>query len=182
MESVYVMLIIDSVLYFLIGFYISQIFPGFYGVPKRWNFFLRKSYWCPNRKISVSGRNKFRHLDPNKTSLNLLRFFQTKQRLINSGSTTQSVVELSSKVLQNKEQDRFSRNCSDDIYDQFISPEVVDNAADSSSSSADSASNIKTSTSSFSKEPSYSRICDESNRQVRLNGCTYCNRYTRYCQ
>ncbi|KAE9551192.1 hypothetical protein FO519_005605 [Halicephalobus sp. NKZ332] len=36
----------DTVVYLFVAWYISALFPGAYGIPKKWNFFLTKSYWC----------------------------------------------------------------------------------------------------------------------------------------
>ncbi|XP_017768274.1 PREDICTED: ATP-binding cassette sub-family A member 3 [Nicrophorus vespilloides] len=38
MGHIFVMLIIDSIIYFLIAIYVEAVFPGKYGVPKKWNF------------------------------------------------------------------------------------------------------------------------------------------------
>ncbi|XP_067006390.2 phospholipid-transporting ATPase ABCA3 isoform X2 [Anabrus simplex] len=40
------MLILDSFIYLLITVYVEAVFPGDYGVPKPWYFFLQKSFWC----------------------------------------------------------------------------------------------------------------------------------------
>uniref|UniRef100_A0A8D2DWM4 ABC transporter domain-containing protein n=1 Tax=Sciurus vulgaris TaxID=55149 RepID=A0A8D2DWM4_SCIVU len=37
--------LIDACLYALVAWYVDAVFPGKYGVPKPWNFFLQKSYW-----------------------------------------------------------------------------------------------------------------------------------------
>ncbi|XP_075384227.1 phospholipid-transporting ATPase ABCA3-like [Tenrec ecaudatus] len=39
------MLLFDAFLYGLVTWYIEAVFPGQYGVPKPWNFFLMRSYW-----------------------------------------------------------------------------------------------------------------------------------------
>ncbi|XP_077499685.1 phospholipid-transporting ATPase ABCA1-like isoform X2 [Amblyomma americanum] len=40
------LLLLDAVLYFVLAWYIEAVFPGQYGVPKPWYFFVTKSYWC----------------------------------------------------------------------------------------------------------------------------------------
>ncbi|XP_067120260.1 phospholipid-transporting ATPase ABCA1-like isoform X3 [Centruroides vittatus] len=40
------MLILDSIIYGILTWYIEAVFPGQYGVPKPWYFFITKSYWC----------------------------------------------------------------------------------------------------------------------------------------
>uniref|UniRef100_A0A8C3VVY5 ABC transporter domain-containing protein n=1 Tax=Catagonus wagneri TaxID=51154 RepID=A0A8C3VVY5_9CETA len=39
------MLLFDAFLYGLLAWYIDAVFPGKYGVPKPWYFFLQKAYW-----------------------------------------------------------------------------------------------------------------------------------------
>jgi hypothetical protein len=39
------MMLIDSVLYGILMWYIEAVFPGEFGVPKPWYFFLTRSYW-----------------------------------------------------------------------------------------------------------------------------------------
>ncbi|XP_017444478.1 ATP-binding cassette, sub-family A (ABC1), member 15 isoform X1 [Rattus norvegicus] len=39
------MLLVDAFIYGLVAWYIEAVFPGEYGVPKPWNFFLMHSYW-----------------------------------------------------------------------------------------------------------------------------------------
>lgn len=50
MCSVFTMMIVDIFVYFLLGYFVSQVFPGQYGVPRKWSFFLHKSFWCPKRR------------------------------------------------------------------------------------------------------------------------------------
>ncbi|TKC51481.1 hypothetical protein EI555_020019, partial [Monodon monoceros] len=40
------MLLLDSVLYSLVTWYVEAIFPGQFGVPQPWYFFILPSYWC----------------------------------------------------------------------------------------------------------------------------------------
>ncbi|PIO27251.1 hypothetical protein AB205_0118940, partial [Aquarana catesbeiana] len=40
------MLLLDSVLYSIIGWYVETVMPGDYGVPQPWYFFILPSYWC----------------------------------------------------------------------------------------------------------------------------------------
>ena len=49
------MLLVDSVLYGILTWYIEAVFPGEYGVPKPWYFFITKSYWFgPHIGVSPS--------------------------------------------------------------------------------------------------------------------------------
>ncbi|XP_058565915.1 phospholipid-transporting ATPase ABCA3 [Neofelis nebulosa] len=40
------MLLLDSVLYGLVTWYVEAVFPGQFGVPQPWYFFITPSYWC----------------------------------------------------------------------------------------------------------------------------------------
>ncbi|KAF5901914.1 ATP-binding cassette sub-family A member 1-like, partial [Clarias magur] len=41
-----IMMLIDALLYWLLTWYIENVFPGQYGVPKPWYFPFTSSYWC----------------------------------------------------------------------------------------------------------------------------------------
>ncbi|KAI4551334.1 hypothetical protein MJT46_017586 [Ovis ammon polii x Ovis aries] len=43
--QVLLMLLLDSVIYGLVAWYVEAVFPGEYGTPKPWYFFLMPSYW-----------------------------------------------------------------------------------------------------------------------------------------
>nr|XP_044986326.1 phospholipid-transporting ATPase ABCA3 isoform X2 [Jaculus jaculus] len=47
------MLLLDSVLYGLVTWYVEAVFPGQFGVPQPWYFFLLPSYWCGNPRTVV---------------------------------------------------------------------------------------------------------------------------------
>ena len=40
-----VFMIIDGIIYYILAWYLDAVFPGQYGVPKPFYFFLQKSYW-----------------------------------------------------------------------------------------------------------------------------------------
>lgn len=42
---VWIMLVVDSILYFTIALYVEKIFPGDYGVAEKWNFPFTKKFW-----------------------------------------------------------------------------------------------------------------------------------------
>ncbi|CAL1298938.1 unnamed protein product [Larinioides sclopetarius] len=46
MLKVMYMLLFDGLIYGILTWYIEAVFPGQYGVPKPWYFFVTKSYWC----------------------------------------------------------------------------------------------------------------------------------------
>ena len=48
-----IMLLVDSLLYYLLGLYIDTISPGQWGIPRPWNFFCMPSYWSPPKKSQV---------------------------------------------------------------------------------------------------------------------------------
>lgn len=51
------MMLFDAVLYFVIGWYIEEVFPGRYGVPRRWYFPFTKSYWLGlNQQVSTAAQ------------------------------------------------------------------------------------------------------------------------------
>uniref|UniRef100_A0A8C3MYN4 Uncharacterized protein n=1 Tax=Geospiza parvula TaxID=87175 RepID=A0A8C3MYN4_GEOPR len=59
------MLLLDSVLYGVVAWYVEAVFPGEYGVPQPWYFFLTPSYWC-GRPRTVVGKEKEEEEDPEK--------------------------------------------------------------------------------------------------------------------
>eukprot|EP01135_Chromosphaera_perkinsii_P011449 Nk52_evm25s2402 gene=Nk52_evmTU25s2402 len=63
-RDVIMMQFVDFALYTLLGWYISVVFPGSYGVPKPFYFFLTPSYWCGTG--SSGERNDC--LDPNNVT------------------------------------------------------------------------------------------------------------------
>ncbi|XP_069124776.1 phospholipid-transporting ATPase ABCA3-like [Argopecten irradians] len=46
MSHIMIMLVVDTVVYSLITWYVEAVFPGEYGVPQPWYFFLTGTYWC----------------------------------------------------------------------------------------------------------------------------------------
>ncbi|KAK3933416.1 Phospholipid-transporting ATPase ABCA1 [Frankliniella fusca] len=59
------MLWLDAALYAVLAWYIENVFPGQYGVPKPFYFFLNKSYWLgtPNSKEAMTLGAEHVHLD-----------------------------------------------------------------------------------------------------------------------
>ncbi|CAH1794818.1 unnamed protein product [Owenia fusiformis] len=51
MLQVWLMLLIDCVLYGAIAWYVEAVFPGEYGVPQRWYFPFTKTYWCGGKSM-----------------------------------------------------------------------------------------------------------------------------------
>ncbi|XP_004398889.1 PREDICTED: ATP-binding cassette sub-family A member 3-like [Odobenus rosmarus divergens] len=52
------MLLLDAFLYGLVTWYIETVFPGQYGVPQPWYFFLMRSYWFGEPKIRKKEETK----------------------------------------------------------------------------------------------------------------------------
>uniref|UniRef100_A0A8C5R778 ATP binding cassette subfamily A member 3 n=1 Tax=Leptobrachium leishanense TaxID=445787 RepID=A0A8C5R778_9ANUR len=50
--QVLLMLLFDSFLYSLVGWYVEAVFPGDYGVPQPWYFFILPSYWCGTPRMA----------------------------------------------------------------------------------------------------------------------------------
>ncbi|KAH0631842.1 hypothetical protein JD844_019699 [Phrynosoma platyrhinos] len=59
------MLLLDSVLYGLVAWYVEAVFPGEYGIPQPWYFFVMPSYWCGSPQ-TVLGKEKEEEEDPEK--------------------------------------------------------------------------------------------------------------------
>nr|XP_010596853.1 ATP-binding cassette sub-family A member 3-like [Loxodonta africana] len=53
------MLLFDAFLYGLVAWYIEAVFPGEYGMPKPWNFFLLHSYWFGESTEKNKDRTQF---------------------------------------------------------------------------------------------------------------------------
>ncbi|CBY10184.1 unnamed protein product [Oikopleura dioica] len=84
-----VMLLIDAILYFLLGIYVDTIRPGQWGIPKPWNFFCMPSYWSPPKKNQVDASNEM-------VTENLL------EQKLPSGVSKEAVDNLSIDAYQNE--------------------------------------------------------------------------------
>ncbi|XP_030646569.1 ATP-binding cassette sub-family A member 3 [Chanos chanos] len=47
------LLLLDAILYGLVAWYVEAVFPGEYGVPLPWYFFLLPSYWCSSPRVAL---------------------------------------------------------------------------------------------------------------------------------
>ena len=47
------MMFFDGLLYFAIAWYVDQVFPGDFGIPRRWYFIFMASYWCGKKQDLV---------------------------------------------------------------------------------------------------------------------------------
>uniref|UniRef100_A0A8C9SU04 ATP binding cassette subfamily A member 3 n=1 Tax=Scleropages formosus TaxID=113540 RepID=A0A8C9SU04_SCLFO len=52
------LLLLDSLLYGLVAWYVEAVFPGEYGVPLPWYFFLLPSYWCGSPRMALVKENE----------------------------------------------------------------------------------------------------------------------------
>ena len=50
---VWVMFVLDILLYSVLIAYIDKIAPGKYGVAEKWYFLLMPSYWCPRNRVAA---------------------------------------------------------------------------------------------------------------------------------
>ncbi|XP_040829453.1 phospholipid-transporting ATPase ABCA3 isoform X2 [Ochotona curzoniae] len=57
------MLLLDSMLYGLVTWYVEAVFPGQFGMPQPWYFFVMPSYWCGSPRTA---RGKEEDADPQK--------------------------------------------------------------------------------------------------------------------
>ncbi|XP_056305293.1 phospholipid-transporting ATPase ABCA3 [Danio aesculapii] len=46
------LLLLDALLYGLVAWYVEAVFPGEYGVPRPWFFFILPSYWCSSPRVA----------------------------------------------------------------------------------------------------------------------------------
>ncbi|GLV40132.1 ATP binding cassette subfamily A member 3 [Carabus blaptoides fortunei] len=53
MALVFVMFIVDSILFLTLTWYIDSVYPGEYGIARPWYFPFTKSYWCTNKVDST---------------------------------------------------------------------------------------------------------------------------------
>ncbi|XP_060028541.1 ATP-binding cassette sub-family A member 17-like [Erinaceus europaeus] len=86
--QVLLMLLLDSLLYSLVTWYVDAIFPGDYGTPRRWYFFVTRSYWC--------GRSvKFQNLGKGKSKKSLKSiFFQEEPTNLMKGIEIQQLIKV----------------------------------------------------------------------------------------
>jgi hypothetical protein len=67
------MIIVDSILYGMIAWYVDAVFPGEYGVPKPWYFFVQLDYWTPRwlkQMLAERRGHKYERLGERSTSIN----------------------------------------------------------------------------------------------------------------
>uniref|UniRef100_A0AAR2JFK1 ABC transporter domain-containing protein n=1 Tax=Pygocentrus nattereri TaxID=42514 RepID=A0AAR2JFK1_PYGNA len=73
-----IMMLIDTLLYWILTWYIENVFPGQYGIPKPWYFPFTSSYWCGT---PVGSYNEAEPLDPGVSIRNLVKVYKTGKKL-----------------------------------------------------------------------------------------------------
>ncbi|XP_050403065.1 phospholipid-transporting ATPase ABCA1 isoform X2 [Patella vulgata] len=56
------MMIIDAIIYGLLTIYVEAVFPGQYGLPRKWYFPIQRSYWC-GKQYNVDAESPMETLD-----------------------------------------------------------------------------------------------------------------------
>ncbi|XP_075680863.1 phospholipid-transporting ATPase ABCA3-like isoform X2 [Dermatophagoides pteronyssinus] len=74
-KDILMMFAIDSIIYFTLALYISNVFPGRYGIPRKWYYFLQPSYWfewkSKNRIRSNDNEMQDKQIIQNKRGIEL---------------------------------------------------------------------------------------------------------------
>lgn len=74
-QDILMMFAIDSIIYLILALYISNVFPGRYGIPRKWYYFLQPSYWfeskSKNRSPSNDTEMQDKHFSQNKRGIEL---------------------------------------------------------------------------------------------------------------
>jgi ATP-binding cassette subfamily A (ABC1) protein 3 len=60
LATVFLMMIVNSVIYGVLTWYIENVFPGEFGTPQPWYFPVTKNYWCGSfDKVSVASSTDY---------------------------------------------------------------------------------------------------------------------------
>uniref|UniRef100_A0AAQ5XM51 ABC transporter domain-containing protein n=1 Tax=Amphiprion ocellaris TaxID=80972 RepID=A0AAQ5XM51_AMPOC len=85
-----VMMLVDAVIHWLLTWYIENVFPGQYGIPKPWYFPFTKSYWFKN--VSAIKQNRLGNVCisakicyPGVSVRNLVKIYKTGKKLAVDG-------------------------------------------------------------------------------------------------
>ncbi|XP_052030939.1 phospholipid-transporting ATPase ABCA3-like [Apodemus sylvaticus] len=95
------MFLLSGFLYGLVAWYVDAVFPGKYGVPKPWNFFLQKTYWFGEPALSreesqVSDSFPSDYMEPEPVGLVAgIRIQHLYKEFILKNSTVMAVKDLS---------------------------------------------------------------------------------------
>uniref|UniRef100_I3JKY4 P-type phospholipid transporter n=1 Tax=Oreochromis niloticus TaxID=8128 RepID=I3JKY4_ORENI len=90
-----IMMLIDALLYWLLTWYIENVFPGQYGIPKPWYFLFTASYWRGTASVTddkpsvLTDSNHMEKPPPNMTAgvsiHNLVKIYKTGKKLAVDG-------------------------------------------------------------------------------------------------
>uniref|UniRef100_A0A669BJS1 P-type phospholipid transporter n=1 Tax=Oreochromis niloticus TaxID=8128 RepID=A0A669BJS1_ORENI len=84
-----IMMLIDALLYWLLTWYIENVFPGQYGIPKPWYFLFTASYWRGTASVTDDKPKHMEKPPPNMTAgvsiHNLVKIYKTGKKLAVDG-------------------------------------------------------------------------------------------------
>uniref|UniRef100_A0A669F0M1 ABC transporter domain-containing protein n=1 Tax=Oreochromis niloticus TaxID=8128 RepID=A0A669F0M1_ORENI len=84
-----IMMLIDALLYWLLTWYIENVFPGQYGIPKPWYFLFTASYWRGTASVTDDKPSHMEKPPPNMTAgvsiHNLVKIYKTGKKLAVDG-------------------------------------------------------------------------------------------------
>ncbi|XP_057661740.1 phospholipid-transporting ATPase ABCA3-like [Diorhabda carinulata] len=100
---VWIMLALSSLLHMLIALYVEAVFPGEYGVPQKWYYFVTKKYWFGDDEIldnsSMSKENFSEFIEEEPKNLNVgIKIFNLRKTF---GKKT-AVRDLSLNIYENQ--------------------------------------------------------------------------------
>uniref|UniRef100_A0A8C1NAB8 ATP-binding cassette, sub-family A (ABC1), member 3b n=1 Tax=Cyprinus carpio TaxID=7962 RepID=A0A8C1NAB8_CYPCA len=96
LAQVLALLLLDSVLYALVAWYLEAVFPGEYGVPRPWYFFILPSYWCSSPRVTLL-KEKEEEEEAEKVSKG--EFFEEEPAGLVSGVKIKHLAKVSSDTL-----------------------------------------------------------------------------------
>ena len=88
-KNMYEMFIIDFFLYLFFGYYLNNVFPHEYGLPKPWYFLFTKDFWCNSKKNFIN-KEKLELPDSDNIKINLL---EEKNNKINGNNEKNNEIE-----------------------------------------------------------------------------------------
>jgi ATP-binding cassette subfamily A (ABC1) protein 1 len=88
MNAICLILLLDAFIYMLLAWYIEGLFPGEFGIPRRWYFPIQPSYWCGDsvriRKNPIKVRQNRANEEPSGFFARFIEkiWFDSKEKLI----------------------------------------------------------------------------------------------------
>ncbi|KAM6959867.1 phospholipid-transporting ATPase ABCA1 [Tautogolabrus adspersus] len=94
-----IMMLFDAAIYWILTWYIENVFPGQYGIPKPWYFPFTKSYWCGTASVTRSDPDLLKdssahnaylekslpNMKPGVSIRNLVKIYKTGKKLAVDG-------------------------------------------------------------------------------------------------